>query len=107
SVAGAAPPRPRAPRPSLHDALPICHDPGLGRVEGLVDGVGMGHDLADGAAVFAIFEILAAFVGDLRQFLGERLRVAQIGQLAVEDRKSTRLNSSHVTSSYAVFGLNK
>src|SRR5438874_4802831 len=31
----------------------------------------------------------------------------QIGYLKVEDRKSTRLNSSHVEISYAVFGLKK
>src|SRR5690554_7369676 len=32
---------------------------------------------------------------------------AAVGQLALEDRKSTRLNSSHVRISYAVFCLKK
>src|SRR5699024_12195412 len=36
----------------------------------------------------------------------ELVRVA-VGVLAVEDRKSTRLNSSHVSISYAVFCLKK
>src|SRR5690606_41786820 len=45
------------------------------------------------------------------QALGERGEVAagggRIGDLDAEDRKSTRLNSSHVKISYAVFCLKK
>src|SRR6266496_5982788 len=40
----------------------------------------------------------------LRQF---RTRVAPAGHRGAEDRKSTRLNSSHVEISYAVFCLKK
>src|SRR3712207_8516134 len=36
-----------------------------------------------------------------------RARRHQVGVLAVEDRKSTRLNSSHANISYAVFCLKK
>src|SRR5207249_7678819 len=35
------------------------------------------------------------------------LEVESLGWLALEDRKSTRLNSSHVSISYAVFCLKK
>src|SRR5699024_11903425 len=38
---------------------------------------------------------------------GERREVHHVGDDAGEDRKSTRLNSSHVSISYAVFCLKK
>src|SRR5690349_22775283 len=38
---------------------------------------------------------------------GDRLRAHPVQQLARQDRKSTRLNSSHVEISYAVFCLKK
>src|SRR5690349_23648072 len=40
-------------------------------------------------------------------FLDQRPRLAQRGQTLLVDRKSTRLNSSHVEISYAVFCLKK
>src|SRR3712207_8938909 len=81
---------------SLHDALPISrdHEP-LDLARPLVD------------------------LGDLRVAVvaldGELLRVAvaaqdldRLGRLAArQDRKSTRLNSSHANISYAVFCLKK
>ena len=42
-----------------------------------------------------------------RQLYASGLKVAAISLLAQEDRKSTRLNSSHGYSSYAVFCLKK
>src|SRR5436309_7200836 len=42
-----------------------------------------------------------------RQVLLERLARGQRGALEEKDRKSTRLNSSHVKISYAVFCLKK
>src|SRR5690606_35021943 len=65
-------------------AYPFGQDPRLGGIEGLVDLVGVRHDLADGAAVFAAFEIGAYFFSNLQQRLLERGGVAQIGQLAVK-----------------------
>src|SRR5439155_21808557 len=38
---------------------------------------------------------------------GTGLRIFRSGELAARDRKSTRLNSSHVAISYAVFCLKK
>src|SRR5437879_2773106 len=78
---------------SLHDALPICAvDPGL---------------FAPTHAVQLVFEL----VGDQqtrdipRVFVNAHL--ADHGNLSIQDRKSTRLNSSHRCISYAVFCLKK
>src|SRR3712207_8155808 len=77
---------------SLHDALPICLHPAVAA-----------HAAATAAAML-----------DGRFFLGlgtgERLSEHVTGQRwpgATEDRKSTRLNSSHANISYAVFCLKK
>src|SRR5205814_8017878 len=64
---------------SLHDALPICH-------------ARLRYFVAGGAG----FMLAAAFV----RMLPESTHVPQ-------DRKSTRLNSSHLGISYAVFCLKK
>src|SRR5690606_41334296 len=56
------------------------------------------------------FDVGHVYVGHLEghgyQVVGHRA-VAQQSVLVVEDRKSTRLNSSHVKNSYAVFCLKK
>src|SRR5690625_6754017 len=46
---------------------------------------------------------------DLEDFHGKIIRLSYLGESAKEpiDRKSTRLNSSHVAISYAVFCLKK
>src|SRR5688572_32428115 len=72
---------------SLHDALPIS-----------------GHELAEahGARLGA--------AGSRQPRFHDRLREPDVGRHAealVEDRKSTRLNSSHSQISYAVFCLKK
>src|SRR3712207_9550967 len=78
---------------SLHDALPICR-------------VGHGHPLPRPG------ELHGALVHDLRAQdagqAGALLRVEpHLGHVGGEDRKSTRLNSSHANISYAVFCLKK
>src|SRR3712207_7714649 len=80
---------------SLHDALPIC-----GRVlldELLVLAVEL--QLDDGAPVL---ELHLPDLPDLDAGGAHRLALA-----GLEDRKSTRLNSSHANISYAVFCLKK
>src|SRR5437773_6521306 len=42
-----------------------------------------------------------------RRLRGGRADLLERGGIAVRDRKSTRLNSSHITISYAVFCLKK
>src|SRR5439155_24484634 len=98
-----APPPPKTYTLSLHDALPIClvDDPLSAVVGGQIsDG---DHGLA--SRPFNVsrdalrFCLIASMDDDGRAFLRQSLRNA--------DRKSTRLNSSHVAISYAVFCLKK
>src|SRR5689334_24107214 len=83
---------------SLPDALPICHGQG-----------GLARDASIGQA--QELELIAAQARGFR-LLGQaesaRLGGYEIELLRLpEDRKSTRLNSSHSSISYAVFCLNK
>src|SRR5699024_12189651 len=85
---------------SLHDALPIC----IGASNAVADrgefAVGV-HNATDflrpstGARVDV--EANALYQG----------RTQQLWEVIITDRKSTRLNSSHVSISYAVFCLKK
>src|SRR5436309_8898958 len=74
---------------SLHDALPIFGERVLGQHARGPAGPGVGRERALGA--------------DATMRVDFTRREAR----AVEDRKSTRLNSSHVKISYAVFCLKK
>src|SRR5207253_11392471 len=78
---------------SLHDALPISELIGSGLVTTGLAGYGAYRGLA-GAGEAASIERGVAFFGrdNLKYYA---------------DRKSTRLNSSHVANSYAVFCLKK
>src|SRR5699024_12188376 len=91
--------------PSLHDALPICFgyrkslisEKKLIIVEGCIE-------LEEGKKD----EILAR-MEDLNKSRREKqpLNFPSAGSTFKRDRKSTRLNSSHVSTSYAVFCLKK
>src|SRR5207253_9110268 len=92
---------------SLHDALPILIG-NLLDLGGVDRGAGRLHHI-DGLA-----PLLGVLVGvhDSSEivtsdafFLNQRLRAARLERKP--DRKSTRLNSSHVAISYAVFCLKK
>src|SRR3712207_7525796 len=77
---------------SLHDALPICGDTMRWRIMlelAEPDGTPQRHEIGAGERPAA---------GHTAATLGLRLE---------EDRKSTRLNSSHANISYAVFCLKK
>src|SRR5688500_19147885 len=84
--------------PSLHDALPISLPDGA-EVEGQDRHAGGG----------ALVEHQAVGFGpdreDQRQV--DAVAAEEAGQGAAPDRKSTRLNSSHLVISYAVFCLKK
>src|SRR5690606_41943887 len=91
---------------SLHDALPIYHPPPPGAVHGL-------RDRPDGTLQRELLAHPAAVAG---QVGGDDLDTGQQPHVGVPlpavhpravDRKSTRLNSSHVKISYAVFCLKK
>src|SRR5207248_9620579 len=76
---------------SLHDALPIFHNGG---------GVGIGYSQHAGQVTVADgTEEMAKRI--------ERVLTNDPGMGVARDRKSTRLNSSHRTISYAVFCLKK
>src|SRR5437667_12597197 len=75
---------------SLHDALPICAEPEAlytGKLEGKV------HQTSGRATIYKS--------ADGKEYL----RLSDF--TTSKDRKSTRLNSSHITISYAVFCLKK
>src|SRR5690606_40267383 len=83
---------------SLHDALPIWRLP-----YGLQKRVELGRALASEPQLLLLDEPLAGMNFDEK---------AELARLIVDvnqrlDRKSTRLNSSHVKISYAVFCLKK
>src|SRR5690606_41380493 len=92
---------------ALHAALPICLDAQLAAPGRDLDGVAA---LAAGGAGQAghrhpVLQLVAAATaaggpGRGQGHAGER-------RIAAQDRKSTRLNSSHVKISYAVFCLKK
>src|SRR5256885_11989913 len=71
---------------SLHDALPICDDPGR------ADPEERGNDRVPGVRVRGV------------EPFDQHHPVVRVAEV---DRKSTRLNSSHLVISYAVFCLKK
>src|SRR5207249_8933027 len=87
---------------SLHDALPIFSQlrevPQQARPE-VMALLGMELDAVHVAVAHRRAEVSAV--------RGYRAYVFRLGALEEEDRKSTRLNSSHVSISYAVFCLKK
>src|SRR5690349_24228966 len=93
------PPTPKTYTLSLHDALPICGQRAPARW-------GYGYIIqiaeADDERGCAERPNLAPRAG-----LSERARQLRVQRLPPLDRKSTRLNSSHVEISYAVFCLKK
>src|SRR5690606_41210152 len=78
---------------SLHDALPIFdHEDAL-------------HDMLGSLARMTSRDALVKRAGPLVMRLPDDLRA--VSSAVREDRKSTRLNSSHVKISYDVFCLKK
>src|SRR5437868_10784873 len=73
-----------------HDFVGAAFDPGSGRAQQ--------HRLKFSRG-FGIF--------GAAQYAGRALQVQRISRDILKDRKSTRLNSSHVSISYAVFCLKK
>src|SRR5690606_41169425 len=87
---------------SLHDALPISI--GEGAAVPRVPVQGAGGDLADPAVAGLDQQVRGVAAG--APFKVVHHRQGSGGEL-LRDRKSTRLNSSHVKISYAVFCLKK
>src|SRR5690606_41893556 len=91
---------------SLHDALPIYIEAGQG-VERAVDAVLVPIAIVAQEPVDELVDALDAHAARRVKagILPEQLLARRVVQIA--DRKSTRLNSSHVKISYAVFCLKK
>src|SRR5690606_41305143 len=92
---------------SLHDALPICAER-----EPVAERMGHPGLIADVVSQVAqrVALLCAELRGDVLVAAREAHRLeAHHGDLVrvLQDRKSTRLNSSHVKISYAVFCLKK
>src|SRR5207249_9316968 len=104
------PVRPTAPpicTLSLHDALPILFERHLGDPPGFIDAVMLQqqfHSQVCGTALGMNLDE-PCFKGE---FAFAMLKGSQnVDANTLQDRKSTRLNSSHVSISYAVFCLTK
>ena len=64
---------------------PLGNKPGLCGIKGLVDPVGPGHDVPDGAREFARLEVRARAIGGLGPLSAERRRITGVAQLAFKD----------------------
>src|SRR5690242_21911897 len=82
---------------SLHDALPIFGGLDLAGVDASQQEAG---EAVAGERVCAVY-------GERHRAIVAREAHCAAGKLILEDRKSTRLNSSHMSISYAVFCLKK
>src|SRR5690606_40015680 len=92
---------------SLHDALPIFTRRDVVVAPSEIEIVGVAATEAS-AAEWAVMEQLQKRLPDAEVTLREhRLSWRREPTLPALDRKSTRLNSSHVKISYAVFCLKK
>src|SRR5699024_12359530 len=89
---------------SLHDALPISLAAG-----DLIDHAKLQRQLKTPVCLDESIDSYEAASGAIE--LGScriiNVKVGRVGGLTQSDRKSTRLNSSHVSISYAVFCLKK
>src|SRR5699024_12615166 len=90
---------------SLHDALPISHRQLRQHVAPLLGMLRLGkHVVASGDELTRRGEVPSSASGGVRR---RREDQTEHETDAETDRKSTRLNSSHVSISYAVFCLKK
>src|SRR5207249_12229114 len=89
---------------SLHDALPIWNsDAPFAQINGAII-----HELLARAARLARALVVGSVPGgDAQPFLADAEMLMEPVAAHGRDRKSTRLNSSHVSISYAVFCLKK
>src|SRR3712207_8597536 len=91
---------PRSTLLSLHDALPISREQHVGdQQQRGRDRQREHHEAGEGVAVAAPEQRLLVRLPEQHPVLG--------GRRDEQDRKSTRLNSSHANISYAVFCLKK
>src|SRR5206468_9059012 len=96
---------PSLPTLSLHDALPIFVVARRAVQRHLRS---LPHDLIDARiGDRRMVDVLDVDIHHVRRAVGQSVVHDDLADSAPEDRKSTRLNSSHDQISYAVFGLKK
>src|SRR5690606_40944767 len=92
---------------SLHDALPICASLHVGAGPARAVAPGARQHRGQPRALSGRQAVRIAAEETARRRLGAVHAVAEFGHVGIDlqdpDRKSTRLNSSHVKISYAVF----
>src|SRR5689334_23566937 len=88
---------------SLHDALPILAEAHVARSDGFEC---LGEDRAALRKRQAT-QVAAGEEGRIEDEVHDVARLRRVERVLQEDRKSTRLNSSHSSISYAVFCLKK
>src|SRR5690606_41088901 len=97
---------PQLHAPSLHDALPICrHGP---KAADIVDQTGIAQVFYNDQTLTRgldnrIIKVDPVILAQRAVDVHRTLDIDRIAGFVMLDRKSTRLNSSHVKSSYAVF----
>src|SRR5699024_12493031 len=91
---------------SLHDALPICEQISKKRKNFHYTENSVPHPKG-GAEQRSLVEAAELDIIALSACQKSKREVHLIDKVALRDRKSTRLNSSHVSISYAVFCLKK
>src|SRR5699024_11553801 len=97
------PPAPASSSLSLHDALPICL--GVTACAASYNDRTTGRGMAVGNLISQLSANV--YMNALDQHMKHTMRTKYYARYMDEDRKSTRLNSSHVSISYAVFCLKK
>src|SRR5690606_41265714 len=92
---------------SLRDALPISDEAGAMDTRFRINDLLVRLNGLDLNGEFVDIREINLNGSDSRVFFGQTEKTVQTADTASGDRKSTRLNSSHVKSSYAVFCLKK
>src|SRR5690606_42136000 len=97
---------PRRPRPTLVPYTTLFRSRGLPRFAGHRQGIESLREITRACGELGI-EILTVYAFSTENWERPKEEVNFLLNLLDEDRKSTRLNSSHVKISYAVFCLKK
>src|SRR5690348_17727042 len=92
---------------SLHDALPISESVLIHAAESVIDLAIEGADAEGDGKTYreAAVSLVKSFQDNSR--VRVRTGITELDKITGGDRKSTRLNSSHPSISYAVFCLKK
>src|SRR5205814_9877215 len=97
---------PRPPTLSLHDALPISQESGDSKQDFIseMNAAGLTNLKIDELIALKTHGVTSQFVREMTAALTKKVTAEEVVAMKIHgDRKSTRLNSSHLGISYAVF----